>query len=187
MTAFKPRFFALETIVGTGSIALIVSALWYVAARDALAAKLVFAIALFFFGMMCLVVLVYALKPNTLAKELTDSAGKGETGAYHVVGVPVMYLASFLLCSFTMWRIWGAGAFTSGASSPSLWLKWLADNLVRSVLFDVAETFYLDISPIDQAKRFWPCVFVFTFRTLTSVAMIRVVVMAWLGVRERTD
>ncbi len=186
MTASSKKTLVGEALVGVAGIIIIIVPIWVAVSHFLLAAKIVWVLTLLAFVLLCIVIVVWALAPKELEKDLKDDLAKGEVGDFHIIGLPLMLLGSFLLCSFSMWRIWGSAAFTGASQSPTTWLLYLADNLVRSVFFDVAETFYMDISPIDQARTFWPCAFVFIFRTVTSVGVIRVALTAWVAVRDRT-
>jgi len=186
MSAATPRKSLLyESLLGVAGLFILAIPAWWVARSFDVGAKLVFAGALVVFVMMSGTAIVFALSTAALESDLKKDISKGDTGDFHLVGLPILLIASFLLASFTMWRIWGAKAFTGASLSVNDWLLYLLDNLVRSVLFDVAETFYLDISPIDQAHSFWPCAFVFLFRTVTSVGVIKVVLTTWVHLRRK--
>jgi len=132
--------------------------------------------------------LKWSLDPRELEKKFEESIEQGEdVFNTYAITIPFSFCGFFALASFSIFMIWGTDAYPEGQEGLGPWVYYLADNLFRATMFDFAETFYLDISPIEHSKIFLLCFFVFSFRTIAGIGLLSLVIRATRIVLERMN
>ena len=163
-------------------------AAWYFAHLGGAAAWVSLGFSMLMYLCLCYGLLKWSLMPQELEKEIEVSIDQGEDAFNtYAVTIPFSFCGFFALASFSIFMIWGADAYPLGREGFMPWVQYLADNLFRATLFDFAETFYLDISPIEHANVFLLCLFVFSFRTIAGVGLLSLVIHTARKVLDRID
>lgn len=159
-------------------------AIWSVSQWSPLAIKIGLGMGLFVYMAFLVLILRYSLSPTALEKDIEKNVSKGEAGDYFLVGIPVLFCYAFAVSALFMSRIWGEMLFTGSRESALNWILYLIDNLIRAGLMDFAETYRLQVSPIDHTRNFFVCSFVFSFRTTISIGLFSIVVRSWRKLRN---
>lgn len=146
--------------------------------------KPLFYILLSLTGLLCFLVLTYALKPLVLERDIMDDISK-EEGEFYPIGLPFLLYITFSATAYMGWCAYGKDFMVVQESGPLTWLAYGLDNIVRSVFLDIAETYRLDLSHIEHANSFWPSTFIFVFRTSLSVSLLSMVTFSLNTIRKR--
>lgn len=161
-------------------------AAWYFAHWGGAAAWITLIFSLLTYLCIGFDLLTWSLKPKELEQKIEKAVEEGEdVFNVYAVTIPFSFCGFFALASFSVFMIWGVEAYPHGEEGFVPWVQYLADNLFRALLFDFAETFYLDISKIEHSNLFWLCLFVFSFRTIAGIGLLSLVIRAARKVLER--
>lgn len=152
---------------------------WYFAHWGGIAAWVTLVFSLVMYLKLSFDLLMWSLDPRELEKKFEESVNVGED-IFNVYGVtvPFSFCGFFALASFSIFMIWGTDAYPEGQEGFAAWVQYLADNVFRGTMFDFAETFYVDISIIEHANVFWLCLLVFSFRTISGIGLLSLVLRA---------
>ena len=152
---------------------------WYFAHWGGIAAWLTLGFSLVAYLFISYDLLKWSLEPHELDKKIEQSLEEGEdVFNVYAVTIPFSFCGFFALASFSIFMIWSQGAYPNGQEGFLPWVQYLADNLFRAVMFDFAETFYIDISKIEHANVFLLCLLVFSFRTIAGIGLLSLVLRA---------
>lgn len=95
--------------------------------------------------------------------------------------LPVAYCLYFAFLVRGIYNVFGPGHFASlpPVVSDWTWVFYLLDNIVRALIFDVAEIYGLSVSEVDHRQSdIWMSTIIFCFRTTLALALLRLVVDA---------
>lgn len=180
-----PKRFFREASLTALSIVLLFAGGWYVAAKSLSGARWMLAAGVLLFALFVVAILVLALKPRKLERHLDEDVRRGESGEFYLVGVPMALCCSFLLSTFCLWRLFGDQLFTGANASPLTWFVYLVDNIIRAAALDFAESFHLNISPVEHTSNLLVCMLIFAFRATVSVALISILFRSYTFLRAR--
>jgi len=143
--------------------------------------KLVLIVGLPLYLATLLLSLLYSFRPLIFLREVRkEISGYGEPDFY-LVGIPFGLFATFVIVSHSINAVWPGTCFsvTPNATRSFAWVLYGIDNVIRAVLLDFAEIYFVDISGIDHKKGFWVCSFVFSFRTVLSIGLVSLIIRSW--------
>ena len=159
---------------------------WYFAHWGGVAVWLTLGFSLLAYLSISYDLLKWALEPHELDRKIEQSLEEGEdVFNVYAVTIPFSFCGFFALASFSIFMIWGVDAYPNGEEGFLTWVQYLADNLFRAIMFDFAETFYIDISKIEHANVFLLCLLVFSFRTIAGIGLLSLVLRAARQVVQR--
>ena len=159
---------------------------WYFAHWGGIAAWVTLGFSLLVYLSISYDLLKWSLNPKELDQTIERAIEEGEdVFNVYAVTIPFSFCGFFALASFSIFMIWGPDAYPLGQEEFLHWVQYLADNLFRAIMFDFAETFYIDISNIEHSNVFLICLFVFSFRTIAGIGLLSLVLRAARKVIQR--
>ena len=183
------KLYVIRAISGSVITSMVVTpvllaGLWYLVELNEPASHLILAISIILYVVTCILYLLFISDPSGLRETIEKDAKEGSNLSYYTVFMPTLLCSAFILCSYTTWQIWQSKVYVNGTDSMLDWGIYLIDNLIRGCCLDFAETFYIDISKIQHTRNILISTFVFSFRSVVSLSLLRVVIEAGKRMRK---
>jgi hypothetical protein len=139
-------------------------------------AFIMFFFSLGFYILTMIIMLVYGISSKELDQDIERDIARGKAGDFYLVGLPLMFLASYILLCRSVWSWFGHGTYVNCPESASIltWLMYGCDGFLGIVLFDAPEAYGFKLTDITPVRQFWPATLAFSFKLALSIGLLKI-------------